>query len=44
MTSLSDATLTACVTPAPPGVTEMVLEIELPPATDMIVWKVTGMP
>ena len=24
--------------------TEMVLEIELPPATDMIVWNVTGMP
>ena len=43
-TSLSAATLVAWLTPTPPGVTETVLAIELPPITDITVWKVTVMP
>ena len=35
--------LTAWVIPTPPGVNETVFASELPPTTDMIVWKVTGM-
>ena len=34
---LSAATFVAWLTPTPPGVTETVLAIELPPATDMTV-------
>ena len=44
VTSLSEATLAAWLTPTPPGVTETVLAIELPPITDMIVWNVTAIP
>ena len=44
VTSPSAATLAAWVTPTPPGVTDTLLAIELPPITDMIVWKVTVMP
>ena len=44
VTSLSDATLAAWLTPTPPGVTETVLATELPPATDMTVWNVTAIP
>ena len=40
---LSDTTLNACVTPAPPGVTAVMFAIELPATTRMIVWKLTGM-
>ena len=42
VTPFREATLKAWWTPTPPGVTETVLAIELPPTTDMIVWKVTG--
>src|SRR5215212_1663959 len=38
----SEATLNACVTPAPPGVTEVTFATELPPVTCMTVWKLTG--
>ena len=38
------AELTAWLTPAPPGVTDTTFASELPPATLMIVWKVTGIP
>ena len=44
VTSPSAATLVAWLTPTPPGVTETVLAIELPPATDITVWKVTAIP
>ena len=43
-TPLSDATFQACVTPTPPGVNEVTLASELPPATCMIVSKLTGIP
>src|SRR5215475_1930614 len=39
----SDATLNAWLTPAPPGVTEVTLAIELPPQIRISVSKVTGM-
>src|SRR6266480_5692874 len=42
-TPFSEATLNACVTPAPPGVTEVTFAIELPPAIRIMVWKLTGM-
>ena len=44
VTSSSAATLAAWLTPTPPGVTETVLAIELPPITDITVWNVTVMP
>src|SRR6267378_489021 len=44
VTSLSDATLNAWLTPTPPGVREAVLAIELPPTIAMTVWRATGMP
>ena len=44
VTSLSAATLVAWLTPTPPGVTETVLAIELPPTTDITVWNVTVIP
>ena len=40
---LSDATLNAWVTPAPPGVTDVTLAIELPATIRITVWKLTGM-
>ena len=43
-TPLSDATFQACVTPTPPGVTEVTLASELPPATCISVSKLTGIP
>src|SRR5438034_13681 len=39
---LSDATLKAWVTPAPPGVTDVTLAIELPPLIRISVSNVTG--
>ena len=39
----SEATLKACVTPAPPGVTETVFAIEFPPQIRITVWNVIGM-
>ena len=42
MTSFSAAALNAWFTPAPPGVTATVLEIELLPTTDITEWNVTG--
>src|SRR6516165_10138170 len=42
-TPLSEATFQACVTPTPPGVTEVTLASELPPATCISVSKLTGM-
>ena len=44
VTSPSAATLVAWLTPTPPGVTETMLAIELPPITDITVWKVTAIP
>ena len=44
VTPLSAATLVAWLTPTPPGVTETVLAIELPPITATIVWNVTAIP
>ena len=41
---MSEATFQACVTPTPPGVTEVTLASELPPATCISVSKVTGIP
>src|SRR6476659_9973887 len=38
----NDATLNACVTPAPPGVTDVTFAIELPPQIRIRVLKVTG--
>jgi hypothetical protein len=38
------ATLVAWLTPTPPGVTETMLAIELPPMTDITVWNVTAIP
>ena len=43
-TPFSDATLNACVTPAPPGVTDVTFAIEFPPQIRINVWKVTGIP
>src|SRR5437762_4973455 len=43
VTPLSEATLKACVTPAPPGVTDVTFAIELPPQIRIKVWKLTGM-
>src|SRR3954451_17088191 len=43
-TPLSDATFQACVTPTPPGVNEVTLASELPPATCISVSKLTGIP
>ena len=40
---LSEATLNACVTPAPPGVTDVTFAIELPPQIRISVLKLTGM-
>ena len=42
-TPFSEATLNAWFTPAPPGVAEVTLAIELPPAIRIRVWKLTGM-
>ena len=42
-TPLSEATLNAWFTPAPPGVAEVTLAIELPPAMRISVSKLTGM-
>src|SRR3954468_1506208 len=44
VTSRSDATLKAWLTPAPPGVTEVTFAIEFPPTTCMTTWKLTGIP
>ena len=44
VTSSRAATLVAWLTPTPPGVTETVLAIELPPTTDITEWKVTVIP
>ena len=44
VTSLSAATLVAWLTPTPPGVTETVFASELPPTTDITVWKLTVIP
>ena len=41
---MSEATFQACVTPTPPGVTEVTLASELPPATCISVSKLTGIP
>ena len=38
----SEATLNACVTPAPPGVTDVTFAIELPPQIRIRVLNVTG--
>ena len=43
-TPLSEATFQACVTPTPPGVNEVTLASELPPATCISVSKLTGIP
>src|SRR5262249_17457573 len=43
VTPFSDATLKAWLTPAPPGVTEVMFAIELPPAIRISVSNVTGM-
>src|SRR5262252_7513082 len=43
-TPFSEATFQACVTPTPPGVTEVTLASELPPATCISVSKLTGIP
>jgi hypothetical protein len=42
VTPLSDATLNACWTPAPPAATEVTFAIELPPVTGITVWNVSG--
>jgi hypothetical protein len=42
VTPLSDPTLNACWTPAPPGATEVAFAIEFPPVTAITVWNVTG--
>ena len=39
----SESTLKPWTTPAPPGVTEVMLAIEFPATTRMRVWKLTGM-
>src|SRR3954449_1357481 len=44
VTLLRAATLVAWLTPTPPGVTETVLAIELPPITAITAWKVTVIP
>jgi hypothetical protein len=44
VTSPRAATLVAWLTPTPPGVTETMLAIELPPITDITVWNVTAIP
>ena len=44
VTLLSAATFAAWLTPTPPGVTETVLAIELPPITDITLWNVTVIP
>src|SRR5262245_3706730 len=41
-TPFNDATLNACVTPAPPGVTDVTFAIEFPPLIRISVSKVTG--
>ena len=42
VTPLSEATLNACVTPTPPGVTEVTFAIEFPATTCIRVSNVTG--
>ena len=44
VTPSSAATFVAWLTPTPPGVTETVLAIELPPTTDITEWNVTAIP
>ena len=43
-TPLSEATFHAWVTPTPPGVKDVTLASELPPATCISVSKLTGIP